>query len=179
MIDRTRHLQAALMVFSRKPLKLSNSLDWLDLCCRKEPESTISAFGYARPPLLLQIPCLQGHFCSPGPQSGTADHPLRRLGREVHYPPGVVDVQDPFILLVHQGMVEEIFLDDLKLRGVEVVRSTPYSRHTATENQVEVECTDPKTGQPRILKSQYLVGCDGAHSKVRKGLVGADYDGER
>ncbi len=46
----------------------------------------------------------------------TADEPLHRLGREVHYPP-VIDVLDPYILLVHQGMVESLFIEDLKKRG--------------------------------------------------------------
>lgn len=37
-------------------------------------------------------------------QSASASSPLRRIGREVHYPPGVVDVMEPYILLVHQGV---------------------------------------------------------------------------
>ncbi|KAH7351229.1 FAD binding domain-containing protein [Rhexocercosporidium sp. MPI-PUGE-AT-0058] len=111
--------------------------------------------------------------------SGTATQPLRRIGREVHYPPGVVDVQDPFILLVHQGMVEDVFLDDLKIRGVEVVRSTPFSRYRETATGVEVECNDLTSGNPKLFTSKYMVGCDGAHSKVRKSLLNASYDGER
>ncbi|KAH7399854.1 putative pentachlorophenol 4-monooxygenase [Cadophora sp. MPI-SDFR-AT-0126] len=114
--------------------------------------------------------------------NGTATQPLRRIGREIHYPPGVVDVQDPFILLVHQGMVEDIFLDDLKIRGVDVIRSTTFSRYRETPAGVEIECTVPGDSEdvkPKLFTSQYMVGCDGAHSRVRKSLLNATYDGER
>ncbi|KAK6583025.1 hypothetical protein PZA11_004101 [Diplocarpon coronariae] len=110
--------------------------------------------------------------------NATPSHPLRRIGREVHYPPGVVDVQDPFILLVHQGMVEDIFLEDLALRGVEVIRNLPFSRFKETERGVETECEDILSKRPRFFTSQYLVGCDGAHSKIRKSLFDAPYQGE-
>ncbi|PBP25483.1 hypothetical protein BUE80_DR003541 [Diplocarpon rosae] len=111
--------------------------------------------------------------------NGTPSHPLRRVGREVHYPPGIVDVQDPFILLVHQGMVENIFLDDLALRGVAVIRNSPFSRYRETKCGVEVACEDHSSKKPKIFTSKYVVGCDGAHSKVRKSLSDAPYQGER
>jgi phenol 2-monooxygenase len=109
-------------------------------------------------------------------QNSSAETTLRRTGREIHYPPEVVDVEEPYILLVHQGMVEDIFLKGLTLRGVEVIRSTPflsYSQKKGANSIVEVECTDLKTDRTRSFKTQYLVGCDGAHSKVRKVMLGA------
>lgn len=96
----------------------------------------------------------------------------------MHYPPGVVEVLEPFILLVHQGMVEDVFLEDLKCRGVEVSRSTPFTKYSLTKSGVEIECNDLKTGNSKILTSQFMVGCDGAHSKVRKNMLGAEFDGE-
>ncbi|KAE8449882.1 hypothetical protein EG329_007359 [Mollisiaceae sp. DMI_Dod_QoI] len=111
--------------------------------------------------------------------SGSAKSPLRRIGREIHYPPGVVDVQDPFILLVHQGMVEEVFLDDLAIRGVEVMRNSQFTRYTTPEKAgVEVEYNDLESGHPKTLKGQYMVGCDGAHSRVRKSMLGSEFEGE-
>ncbi len=76
-------------------------------------------------------------------------------------------------------MVEDVFLDDLKIRGVEVVRSMPFTRYVETEAGVEVECEDLVAGKPKVYTSQYIVGCDGAHSKVRKSLLHAPYEGER
>jgi phenol 2-monooxygenase len=73
-------------------------------------------------------------------------------------------------------MIEDIFLRDLRLRGVEVIRSSPflsYSQKKETDALIDVECRDLRTGKTRPFKTQYLVGCDGAHSKVRKVMLGA------
>ncbi|CRJ84783.1 hypothetical protein BN1708_009146 [Verticillium longisporum] len=102
----------------------------------------------------------------------TAEEPLHRLGREVHYPP-VIDVLDPYILLVHQGMVESLFIDDLKKRGVEVRRNTAFESFSVPENKagpLQVNCKANVTQDRRTILTQYLVGCDGAHSKVRKSI---------
>ena len=88
-----------------------------------------------------------------------------------------MDVVDPFILLVHQGMVEDIFLEDMQLRGVEVLRSSPFVDYTTTKTALEVGYDDLKTGTKQTLKTKYLVGCDGAHSLVRKAMPGNAMDG--
>jgi len=77
-------------------------------------------------------------------------------------------------------MIEDIFLKDLRLRGVEVLRSTPflsYEQKKDGNSAVEVECVDLKTGRARFFNTQYLVGCDGAHSKVRKVMLGPSEHG--
>ncbi|KAK4031666.1 FAD binding domain-containing protein, partial [Parachaetomium inaequale] len=105
----------------------------------------------------------------------TADEPLHRLGREVHYPP-VIDVLDPYILLVHQGMVESLFIDDLKKRGVEVRRNTAFDSYSVCDNKsgpLQVNCRANVNQERKSLLTQYLVGCDGAHSKVRKSIPDA------
>ncbi|PMD45245.1 FAD monooxygenase-like protein [Hyaloscypha variabilis F] len=132
---------------------------------------TFKQLGLAGPILLRGVRIYDICFWN-----SSADTPLRRTGREVHYPPGVVDVEEPYILLVHQGMIEDIFLRDLRLRGVEVIRSSPflsYSQKKETDALIDVECRDLRTGKTRPFKTQYLVGCDGAHSKVRKVMLGA------
>ncbi len=84
-------------------------------------------------------------------------------------------------------MVEEVFIDDLRVRGVEVIRSCQFVRHKtqpapkdpkSLDYEVEVECDDLKIGGTRTLKGQFLVGCDGAHSRVRRSMLGAEMDGE-
>jgi phenol 2-monooxygenase (NADPH) len=112
--------------------------------------------------------------------NSTATEPLHRTGRETHYPADL-DVKDPFILLVHQGMVEDIFIDDAAERGVHVQRSLPFSTYSATSDPAEaltVTCNDVKSGKPKTIKTKYLVGCDGAHSKVRKAMPDATMEGE-
>jgi 2-polyprenyl-6-methoxyphenol hydroxylase-like FAD-dependent oxidoreductase len=69
-------------------------------------------------------------------------------------------------------MVEDIFIDDLRLRGVEVIRSSPFNSYFAEDSRVLVECNDLNTGTTKTLKAKFLVGCDGAHSKVRKSMLG-------
>lgn len=108
---------------------------------------------------------------------------MHRTGREVHYPP-VVDLLDPYILLVHQGMVESVFLDDLKERGVEVVRDTQFLDYEYTPQKarpVTVTCQQHVTRTTKTYGTRYLVGCDGAHSRVRKAMpnsvpIGASSD---
>jgi phenol 2-monooxygenase len=91
----------------------------------------------------------------------------------------MVDLLDPYILLVHQGMVEEIFLKDLEARGVEVARQSTFTgyKHESREGLVEVTSrTEPDAIEDR-LTTKYLVGCDGAHSRVRKAIPEARAEG--
>ncbi|KAI5262811.1 FAD binding domain protein [Aureobasidium subglaciale] len=83
-----------------------------------------------------------------------------------------VDLLDPYILLVHQGIVEDIFLQDLQTRGVEVTRSSPFVkyRNHGSGIALDVFSRSVTTGKERLWQSKYLVGCDGAHSQVRKAI---------
>jgi phenol 2-monooxygenase len=107
----------------------------------------------------------------------TPEEPLHRLGREVHYPP-IIDVLDPYILLVHQGMVESLFIEDLKKRGLEVRRNTAFDSYSVCDSSgsssksapLQVNCRTNVTQDRKTILAQYLVGCDGAHSKVRKNM---------
>jgi phenol 2-monooxygenase len=115
-------------------------------------------------------------------QKSTAQKSMHRTGREIHYPP-VVDLLHPFILLVHQGMVEDIFIDDLLERGVTVERSTAFVNFEYTPQKLRsltINC-DQGGHTERSYGTRYLVGCDGAHSLVRKQIpdstpVGASSD---
>lgn len=78
-------------------------------------------------------------------------------------------------------MVEDIFIEDMRERGVEVVRSLPFLRYMTEEDPdapIEIVCQDNKTASGRSFKTRYLVGCDGAHSNVRKSIPGAQMIGE-
>ncbi|KAF2836192.1 phenol 2-monooxygenase [Patellaria atrata CBS 101060] len=107
--------------------------------------------------------------------SSSKNEQLHRTGREVHYPP-VVDVLEPYILLVHQGMVEELFLDDLAERGVQVERDTTFLDYAGSEGGgpvLELTCKLGLSEKLKKIRSDYIVGCDGAHSQVRKCIDGA------
>ncbi|KHO00048.1 phenol 2-monooxygenase [Metarhizium album ARSEF 1941] len=101
----------------------------------------------------------------------TQDKPLHRLGREIHYPP-VIDVLDPYILLVHQGIVESLFIEDLAKRGKKVRRNAAFESYEsiAKTGLLQINCRTNVTQDKKTYTAQYLVGCDGAHSKVRKSI---------
>lgn len=91
----------------------------------------------------------------------TEDEPLHRLGREVHYPP-IIDVLDPYILLVHQGMVESLFIDDMRSRGVEIRRNTAFESYNVPEDKsrpLQVNCRTNVTQDRRSIHTQFLIGC--------------------
>jgi phenol 2-monooxygenase len=105
----------------------------------------------------------------------TAQQPMHRIARDVHYPP-VVDLLDPYLILVHQGMIEAIFEDDLLERGVRVTRDTTFVdiEHTPSNiRPLKVRCNQSVNPNQRSFGTRYVVGCDGAHSQVRKSIPGA------
>lgn len=104
---------------------------------------------------------------------------MSRTSREIHYPPSV-DTLDPYVLLVHQGMIEDVFLKDLKSHGVQVTRSSPFVLCSSKDsnNIIESTCKDAITGGGKIIRSKYVIGCDGAHSQVRKSMPGVTMEGQ-
>jgi len=105
----------------------------------------------------------------------TPEQSLHRTGREIHYPP-VVDLLDPYILLVHQGMIEGLLEDDLRERGTVVSRNTAFVDFEYTPmaiRPVTVNCRQDVNHAKKSYFTRYVVGCDGAHSKVRKCIPGA------
>ncbi|THX38692.1 FAD binding domain protein [Aureobasidium pullulans] len=57
-------------------------------------------------------------------------------------------------------------------RGVEVTRSSPFVkyRNHGSGIALDVFSHSSTTGKERLWQTKYLVGCDGAHSKVRKSI---------
>lgn len=99
---------------------------------------------------------------------------LRRVGREIHYPADAVDLLQPFILLCHQGMVEGIFVEDMRHSGIEVQRGSTFdtcSYETAGERPSILANFKKSDGTSTAVLTDYLVGCDGARSRVRQCIL--------
>lgn len=112
--------------------------------------------------------------------SSSGESELRRVGREVHYPAFIVDLVDPFVLIGHQGMVEKAFAADLAKRGISVRRCHKLdSVSVKDDGTMEVRSQFNVTRDLRAFDATYLVGCDGAHSRVRKMIVGPTDPGSR
>jgi len=77
-------------------------------------------------------------------------------------------------------MIENIFIDDLKERGVEVTRNSPFTRYQDDTNDGLIRVTfGHKTNDSTTsVKAEYLVGCDGARSMVRQSIPGAVMEGD-
>ncbi|KUI59801.1 3-hydroxybenzoate 4-monooxygenase [Cytospora mali] len=122
------------------------------------------------------------HSAAPtiNPDTGVPDDPdepvqLRRVGREVHYPAFIVDLIEPFVLIGHQGMVERVFVEDLAKRGFGVKRCHRFDGLTVKEDgSMEVQARFNVTRDVRTFGTSFVVGCDGAHSRVRKMIVPSD-----
>lgn len=76
-------------------------------------------------------------------------------------------------------MVEDVFIRDLETRGVEVIRNTPFTTYHCPNagGSIKMFCQNESTEQEKLLQTQYLVGCDGAHSKVRQCIPDAKAEG--
>jgi 2-polyprenyl-6-methoxyphenol hydroxylase-like FAD-dependent oxidoreductase len=78
-------------------------------------------------------------------------------------------------------MIEDIFISDLKDRGVEVSRNSPFLRYSLQPDlkaPLQIICNDNVNQSEQRLKAKYLVGCDGARSMVRKSIPGAEMIGD-
>ena len=86
------------------------------------------------------------------------------------------DTKYPFILFVSQAETERLLGEHLASREVAVERGVELVDFSP--NGDRVECTlRHGDGRAEAVRVRYLVGCDGAHSTVRKG-AGLAFEGE-
>ncbi|KDQ61457.1 hypothetical protein JAAARDRAFT_150177 [Jaapia argillacea MUCL 33604] len=124
-------------------------------------------------------------FYSPGPNGGIA-----RTARVKNI--GHPTARYPFGMTLRQGSIEDIFLNSMASKGVEVERSTvPTHIELSTDDallqdpqsyavKVVLNREDVPDGMAdkEIVHAKYVVGADGAHSWVRRTL-GINMDGEQ
>ena len=89
---------------------------------------------------------------------------------------GADDTRFPFILFVSQAETEALLGDHLVARGLGIERGVELVRFDAAEDGVDVILRDRHGGEERV-RTPYLIGCDGAHSTVRK-LAAIPFDGD-
>ena len=86
------------------------------------------------------------------------------------------DTKYPFVLFVSQAETEKLLGDHLAAHGVTVERGVELVDFTP--NAAGVECAlRHRDGRTEAVRVQYLVGCDGAHSTVRK-RAGIAFEGD-
>ncbi|KAH8429139.1 uncharacterized protein LDX57_006809 [Aspergillus melleus] len=109
----------------------------------------------------------------------TPDSSLHRTGRKTHYPDHLVGAADPYILLAHQGMIEDILIQDMEDRGVGVRRSSPFvGCERLPGGKLRVEYENAPNGTKKTILTDYLIGCDGARSKVREFIPDTQLEGD-
>lgn len=86
------------------------------------------------------------------------------------------DTRYPFVLFVSQAETEKVLGDHLASQGVTVERGVELIDFAP--NAAAVDCTlRHGAGRTEAIRVRYLVGCDGAHSTVRRG-AGIPFEGE-
>ena len=85
----------------------------------------------------------------------------------------------PFLLMLEQSHTEKLLVDFLSKQGHEVQRKTELKSLTQTPDEVTCVLKLPD-GNEEIVKANYVIGADGAHSIVREQLkipfVGSTYE---
>src|SRR5262249_24604141 len=83
-----------------------------------------------------------------------------------------------FTLMIPQNRVEKILLEHLEDLGCNVVRPTELVRLTASSSRVEAQVQS--NGTTQSISPQWLIGCDGMHSRVREqsgiAFAGGEYE---
>ncbi len=87
-----------------------------------------------------------------------------------------------------QGQVEKVYVRDLRRHGVLVERCTTVSGFDvlddgdggrdggSSSHPVSARLTSSKTGRDELVRAKYLVGADGAASRIRE-MMGVPFDG--
>jgi 2,4-dichlorophenol 6-monooxygenase len=85
-------------------------------------------------------------------------HPAREADYQLASPALVVDIPQTYL--------EPILVRNATQRGAESRFSTEYLSHTQDDEGVDVHVRDRLTGHEYTIRTKYLIGADGARSKV-------------
>lgn len=85
-------------------------------------------------------------------------HPAREADYRLASPGLIVDIPQTYL--------EPILVKHATMRGAQTRFSTEYLSHTQTDEHVDVQVLDRITGAEYTIRAKYLIGADGARSKV-------------
>ncbi|KAI1075863.1 FAD binding domain-containing protein [Whalleya microplaca] len=176
------------------------------LICGAGPFGLEVALGLARDGISFRIidkaesPCLTGRADAIQPRAleflhalgvgheATEEGPLlnktvlHRNGVKLfHNHSSMCDSRYKGIHTITQGQAEKIYIRDLLRHKVLVERSKTVPDFNVSPNPKEshpvtAKVTNVKTGQEELVKTKYMIGADGAASRIRE-LIGVPFDG--
>ena len=113
-------------------------------------------------------------FLAKGLQIQAAD-PISHFQRLAQIPLSTVHSPYPFVLSLEQAETEEILARYAATLGVRIEKGIECVQ--LTQNAHKVEVVLQKSGKEEKVKASWVIGCDGAHSQVRKQL-GLAFEGK-
>ncbi|TRX90440.1 hypothetical protein FHL15_008609 [Xylaria flabelliformis] len=89
--------------------------------------------------------------------------------------PAFIDARYPFTTLLHQGLIERVFISDLEKNGIKIQRPWKITAFSSDEKQnpeypVEVNLEHTDGTSRETVHAKYLFGGEGARSFVREQL---------
>jgi 3-(3-hydroxy-phenyl)propionate hydroxylase len=108
---------------------------------------------------------------------------LRAYGKVIgHLQPEILDSPHPYPIILGQDRTEHVLEEHLHDLGGRVEWQTEAIGFDQDEHQVSVTLRHTD-GTTEVVQAKYLIGCDGAHSVIRKKLgfsfEGGKYEGEQ
>ncbi|KAK2736124.1 hypothetical protein FQN55_001864 [Onygenales sp. PD_40] len=100
----------------------------------------------------------------------------RGIQRTGNWPscPSFIDTRYPFTTLLHQGLIENVFIDEIAKNGATIDR--PWTiigfKNDGEDNMYPVQVTlkDLNTNVEEVVRTKYLFGGEGARSFIREQL---------
>lgn len=98
-----------------------------------------------------------------------AMNPMDHTKKIAHIPFSILETPFPFILSLPQSHTEQILAEHLHTLGGKIERETELVALSEESDKVIADLRQP-TGETRQIAAKWVIGCDGAHSFVRKHL---------
>ncbi|KAB8189122.1 FAD-dependent oxidoreductase [Nonomuraea phyllanthi] len=132
---------------------------------------------HARTLEIMDLGGISDEFVKRGYPAPGLDVSLQRRGRPVSVNLRTLDTRFPYMLVLPQRQTEEILAERLSSYGVTVERGSEVVALEQHPDHV-VAAVRAKDGREERIRARYLIGCDGAHSTVRR-LLDLPFEGKQ